>query len=86
MPKVYTEHYLKTLNREKLRNLILEWQESSLSDPAKQTSPVESVLIYNIINEWAGKLIGRKVNNIQPGPPGPLENVVKDIMETCNNA
>jgi len=103
MPKIYQEHYLKTLKPERLRELILEWQELkqdnlSLTEQvnvSKEYSYEDLIehniddlkhKIYGIIDTWAGRLIGRKINNVHPGPPGPLENVVEKIIHVIANA
>ena len=84
MPKIYTQKYLNMAKREYLIKTVLAWQEEAEmpvnSPQAKEPDPTLPDRVYEIINSWAGRLIGRKINNIVPGPPEPLEQVVAKVI------
>ncbi len=86
MPKIYTDKYLGMAKRDHLVKTIKEWQE--MADIFTMNAPpgppvIDPTLpdrVYSIIDRWAGKLIGRKINNIVPGPAEPLEQVVAEVL------
>lgn len=78
MPKKYAANTLRKRTKDQLIQLILEWQEAK--PPAVDTSELEPV-VHGILNDYVGKLTGRKVNGVHPGPPPSLGQVVKEITK-----
>ena len=84
MPKIYKEHYLSTLKREKLIEMVLEWQAGTGATNVVLTEETKTK-IFNMFNTWVGKVIGRKVNNMHPGTPEMLEVIVENLAILLEN-
>jgi len=82
--KNYSRITLEKKTKAELIDHIFKWQDTPQVQSKEVNMDELMTGIYNRVDAYVGRRVGRKINGVHPGPPEPLEKVMEDIATMIN--